>query len=114
MLPFSKTSKNNLNYLSILNIREVIKFCNLGDQGFQTDFEWHAVNPKIPSMEGDGQESDAAGFCDRSEGNIEVSSARRKFNSIRHLHMRTLKKCRFQTLLSQGRSYFKFGAKMYP
>ena len=31
---------NNLNYTSILNIREATKFYNLGNKTFETDFSW--------------------------------------------------------------------------
>ena len=39
MLPFSITFQNiwYLNYVSIPNIREVMKFYNLGDQSFESD-----------------------------------------------------------------------------
>ena len=38
MLSFSQTFQNNLNYASASNIGEVIKFYNLGDKTFETDF----------------------------------------------------------------------------
>ena len=38
MLSFWKTFQNNLNYASTSNIREVIKFYNLDDKTFETDF----------------------------------------------------------------------------
>ena len=38
MWSFSKNFQNNLNYASILNFREVIKFYNPGDKSFETDF----------------------------------------------------------------------------
>ena len=38
MLSFSLTFQNNLNYASTLNIREAIKFSNLGNKSFETDF----------------------------------------------------------------------------
>ena len=38
MLSFWSTFQNNLNYDSTSNIREVIKFYNLGDKTFETDF----------------------------------------------------------------------------
>ena len=38
MLPLSNTFENNLNFASNLNFREVMKFYNLSDQSFETDF----------------------------------------------------------------------------
>ena len=38
ILSFLLTFQNNLNYASTSNIREVIKFYNLGDKTFKTDF----------------------------------------------------------------------------
>ena len=38
MLFYSSTFQNNFNYTSALNIREVMKFYNLVDQNFETDF----------------------------------------------------------------------------
>ena len=41
LLNFSKYFQNNLNYCSTPIICEVMKFCNLGDQRFETcDFGW--------------------------------------------------------------------------
>ena len=37
MLPFRKTLQSNFNYASTPNNGKVIKFCNLGDQSFETD-----------------------------------------------------------------------------
>ena len=34
----SLTSQNNVNYASTLNIREVMKFYNLGNKSFETGF----------------------------------------------------------------------------
>ena len=39
-LSVSLTFQNNLNYASTLNIREVIKFYNLGNKSFETDFNY--------------------------------------------------------------------------
>ena len=36
----SVTFQNNLNYASNLNIREVMKFYNLGNKSFETDFNY--------------------------------------------------------------------------
>ena len=36
--PSLKTSQNNLNYASTLNIGEIMKFYNLGNKTFETDF----------------------------------------------------------------------------
>ena len=33
--------QHNLNYASTSNIREVIKFYNLGDETFETDFKYN-------------------------------------------------------------------------
>ena len=38
MLPFWETFQDNLSYASTSNIREVMKFYNLGDKTFETDF----------------------------------------------------------------------------
>ena len=38
-MSLSKPFWNNLNYASTANIREVMKFYNLGDKSFETDFE---------------------------------------------------------------------------
>ena len=38
MLSFWQTFNNNLNYASTSNIREVIKFSNLGDKTFEAEF----------------------------------------------------------------------------
>ena len=38
MLSFSKTLQNNLSHSFTLNIREVMKFYNLGNQSLETDF----------------------------------------------------------------------------
>ena len=40
MLSFRQTFQNNLNYASTSNIRKVIKFYNLGDKTFETDFSF--------------------------------------------------------------------------
>ena len=37
-LSYSKPSNNTLNYASTANIEEVMKFYNLGDKPFETDF----------------------------------------------------------------------------
>ena len=37
-LPHSKHLQNTLNYASTANIEEVMKFYNLGDKTFETDF----------------------------------------------------------------------------
>ena len=34
------TFQNNVNYASVLNIREVMKFYNLGNKSFETDFNY--------------------------------------------------------------------------
>ena len=36
-LPYSKPFHNTLNYASIANIEEVMKFYNPGDKSFETD-----------------------------------------------------------------------------
>ena len=40
MLSLSLTFQNNLNYASTLNIREVVKFYNLGNKSFEIDFSF--------------------------------------------------------------------------
>ena len=47
MLSFWQTFQNNLNYASTSNIREVIKFYNLGDKTFETDFSCKQVQQVI-------------------------------------------------------------------
>ena len=37
MLSFSKTLQNHLSHAFAPNIREVMKFCDLGDQSLETD-----------------------------------------------------------------------------
>ena len=37
-LSYSKSFHNTLNYASTANIEEVVKFYNLGDKTFETDF----------------------------------------------------------------------------
>ena len=39
MLSFWKTCQNILNYASTSNIQEDMKFYNIGDKSFETDFE---------------------------------------------------------------------------
>ena len=41
MLSFSKTFQNILNYASTSNIQEIMRFYNLGDKSFETDFRFH-------------------------------------------------------------------------
>ena len=41
------TFQNNLNYASTSNIREVIKFYNLGDNTFETDFNCRCIRTII-------------------------------------------------------------------
>ena len=38
--PYSKPFRNNLDYASIANIEEVMKFYNLGDKTFEIDFSF--------------------------------------------------------------------------
>ena len=38
-MSFTKPFWNNLNYASTSNIREVMKFYNVGDKSFETDFK---------------------------------------------------------------------------
>ena len=40
---YSKRFYNTLNYASTANIEEVMKFYNLGDKTFKTDFNFKAV-----------------------------------------------------------------------
>ena len=40
ILKLSKHFHNTLNYASTANIEEVMKFCNLGDKTFETDFNF--------------------------------------------------------------------------
>ena len=38
--PYSKPFRNNMDYASIANIEEVMKFYNLGDKTFEIDFSF--------------------------------------------------------------------------
>ena len=40
MSSVSLTFQNNVNYASTLNIREVMKFYNLANKNFETDFNY--------------------------------------------------------------------------
>ena len=57
MLSFWQTFQNNLNHASTSNIREVIKFYDLGGKTFETDFSfvkfllWFLAHPKILDVE---------------------------------------------------------------
>ena len=42
-LSYSQPFHNTLNYASIANIEEVMKFYNLGDKTFETDFSFLAI-----------------------------------------------------------------------
>ena len=39
-LSYSKSFHNTLNYVSTANIEEVMKFYDLGDKAFETDFNY--------------------------------------------------------------------------
>ena len=45
-LSYSNLFQNTLNYVSIANIEEVMKFYNLGDKTFETDFSYLIVSRK--------------------------------------------------------------------
>ena len=45
ILPFTKPSWNNLNYASTKNIREVMKFYNLGNKSFKAGFSFAYFYP---------------------------------------------------------------------
>ena len=54
---YSKSFHNILNYVSAANIKEVMKFYNLGDKTFETDFNMFRISfpeldkPVIPSID---------------------------------------------------------------
>ena len=43
-LPYSKPFHKTLNYAFTANIQEVMKFYNLGDKTFETDFRYHKTS----------------------------------------------------------------------
>ena len=67
-LSYSKPFSNSLNYASTANIEEVMKFYNLGNRSFETDFRFRHELPPLYTWR--------SGYCYLNKGDCNLNQSK--------------------------------------